>query len=284
MKSSPSADAYRNLVDSHFHTQSMLHRGMDVFSAYDRLFGAGFAGGIDIGCTHDDLPERAGLLKNYPAILLAGAMGPWEAGKSETHGSPEEAEFSTLKTTDQLLEELEILENNIKEYKVSFIGEIGLDYYWKYGNPEKQHLLFETQMKWASRMGLCVLIHDRDADGDTAEVIKRLGPDKGGIIHCFDGSETVLKTALERNYYISFAGNLTYKSSDNLREILKRVPLDRLLFETDSPYLTPVPMRGRPNSPENVFYTYSCASEVLNISLDSLKERVLENFKELCSR
>lgn len=246
----------------------MLQRGMDVFSVYDRLLASGFSGGIDIGCTHDDLTERSELLKNYPSVLLAGAMGPWEAENS----------------IDELLSELEILESNIKEYKAAFIGEIGLDYYWKYGTPEKQHLLFETQMKWASRMGLCVLIHDRDADEDTSEVIRRLGPDKGGVIHCFDGSEKVLKTALDCNYFISFAGNLTYKSNENLRQILRRVPLDRLLFETDSPYLTPVPMRGKPNSPENVIYTYSCAAQVLGLSLESLKEKVLENFRNLCSR
>ena len=139
-------------------------------------------------------------------------------------------------------------------------------------------------MKWASQMGLCVLIHDRDADEEVAQVIRRLGPDKGGVIHCFDGSEKILSAALERNYYISFAGNLTYKSSDNLRQILRRVPLDRLLFETDSPYLTPVPLRGKPNCPENVIYTYSCAAEVLGISFESLKERILENFRNLCSR
>ena len=262
----------------------MLQRGMDVFSVYDRLFASGFKGGIDIGCTHNDLPERSDHLKPYPSILLAGAMGPWEAGKSETQSAPEEAEFSEPKTEDDLLSELEILKNNIKEYKASFIGEIGLDYYWKYGNPQKQHLLFETQMKWASQMGLCVLIHDRDADEEVADVIRRIGPDKGGVIHCFDGSEVVLKTALDRNYFISFAGNLTYKGNENLRQILKRVPLDRLLFETDSPYLTPVPMRGKPNSPENVIYTYSCAAEVLGISFESLKERVFENYKALCSR
>ena len=262
----------------------MLQRGMDVFSVYDRLLSSGFKGGIDIGCTHDDLPKRSDLLKSYPSFLLAGAMGPWEAGKSDTQSAPQEAEFSASKTEDELLSELEILKNNIKEHKASFIGEIGLDYYWKYGNPDKQHLLFETQMKWASQMGLCVLIHDRDADEEVAQVIRRLGPDKGGVIHCFDGSEKILSAALERNYYISFAGNLTYKSSDNLRQILRRVPLDRLLFETDSPYLTPVPLRGKPNCPENVIYTYSCAAEVLGISFESLKERILENFRNLCSR
>lgn len=277
-------DAYRGLIDSHFHTQSMLQRGMDVFSIYDRLFSCGFAGGIDIGCTHDDLPERKKLLEPYGSILLAGAMGPWEAGKSEVKETDIEAEFSKTKSMDQLQTELGILRQNLEHCKARFIGEIGLDYYWEYGNHEKQYLLFETQMKWASEMGLCVLIHDRDADSDVAEVIRRLGPDKGGVIHCFDGSQTVLNAALERGYYISFAGNLTYKNNDNLRRMLRRVPMDRLLLETDAPYLTPVPLRGKPNTPEYVVHTYACAAEVLGVSLEDLKRRVLENFNGLCSR
>ena len=262
----------------------MLQRGMDVFSLFDNLFASGFCGGIDIGCVHDDLPQRSKLLQPYPRILLAGAMGPWEAGKSETKETDIEAEFSKTKGMDQLEEELVILKGNIKKYKARFIGEIGLDYYWEYGNHEKQKLLFETQMKWADEMGLCVLIHDRDADEDIAATIRRLGPGKGGIIHCFDGSETVLETALDNGYYISFAGNVTYKSNEKLREMLKRVPTDRLLLETDSPYLTPVPLRGKPNSPEKIIHTYECVAEVLDLGLDRLKEIVLENYTDLCSR
>lgn len=262
----------------------MLQRGMDVFSIYDSLFEAGFAGGIDIGCVHDDLAQRSKLLKPYPGILLSGAMGPWEAGKSETKETEIEAEFSKLKSMAVLEDELGILKNNIKEYKARFIGEIGLDYYWEYGSHDKQKYLFETQMKWADEMGLCVLIHDRDADEDVADTIRRLGPSKAGVIHCFDGSETVLDCALDRGYFISFAGNLTYKSNEQLRQMLKKVPKDRILLETDSPYLTPVPLRGKPNSPEKIIHTYKCAAEVLGMSFENLKGIVLENFTNLCNR
>ncbi len=284
MSRSFSADQYSGVIDSHFHTQSMLQRGMDVFSLFDDLFCARFAGGIDIGCVHDDLPERTELLKNYPAILLSGAMGPWEAGLSETKKTDIEVEFSKTKSMEDLQAELGVLRENLLKYKARFIGEIGLDYYWEYGNHEKQSFLFETQMRWASEMGLCVLIHDRDADEDVADAIRRLGPSKGGVIHCFDGSESVLKIALERGYFISFAGNLTFKGNSDLREMLKRIPLDRLLLETDAPYLTPVPLRGKINSPEKIIHTYECASEVLGLDLDRLKDIVLANFRNLCSR
>ena len=272
---------YSNVIDSHFHTQSMLQRGMDVFSLYDRLFEGGFAGGIDIGCTHDDLPQRRELLKDYPAILLSGAMGPWEAGRSETKPVEPEYEYQSAKSISQIESELDILKENMIRYKASFIGEIGLDYYWDYGTHEKQHLIFETQMRWASEMGLRVLIHDRDADAETADVIRRLGPDRGGVIHCFDGSAVVLEAALEKGYFISFAGNLTYKRNTDLRQMLRRVPLDRLLLETDSPYLAPVPLRGQSNNPSFIIHTYECAAETLGMNADDIAIIIKDNYDRL---
>ena len=139
-------------------------------------------------------------------------------------------------------------------------------------------------MKWASKLGKCVLIHDRDADEDIIDAIERLGPDKGGVIHCFDGCESLMHTALEHGYYISFAGNLTFRKNEDLRCMLRKVPLDRLLLETDSPYLTPVPLRGRTNSPEYIVNTYRCAAQVLGLDENKLAERVVGNFRNLCSR
>lgn len=275
---------FHRILDSHFHTQSMLQRGMDVFSIYNMLFSEGFIGGIDIGCNHHDLPERYELLKNYPQILLSGAMGPWEAGVSETKPTEPELGIQSVKSISQIEEELEILKANLIRYNAAFIGEIGLDYYWDYGTHEKQHLIFETQMKWASEMGKCVLIHDRDADDDTIDVIRRLGPSKGGVIHCFNGCEALMETALQHNYFISFAGNLTFKKNANLRELLKKVPLDRLLLETDSPYLTPVPFRGKDNSPAYVIHTFECAAQTLGMTLEELTEHISLNYKQLCSR
>lgn len=271
-------------IDSHFHSQFTLEKGVNVFSFYDSSPSNGFLGGIDIGCTHDDLPERKSSLEKYPHILLAAAMGPWEAGASETKGTDPDFEYNTVKSTDQILAELDILRSNIETYKPSFIGEIGLDYYWDYGTHEKQKLIFETQMKWASGSGLCVLIHDRDADEDIIDAIRRLGPDKGGVIHCFDGCEILLDVALDYGYFISFAGNLTFKKNEDLRRLLRKVPLNRLLLETDSPYLTPVPLRGQTNSPEYIVHTYRCASQVLGMNEEKLSEKVVENFRTLCAR
>lgn len=278
------AEEPMKFIDSHFHTQFTLQKGVNVFSFLDESPSNGFQGGIDIGCTHDDMPQRAQLLEPYPQILLSAAMGPWEAGASEAKGADPDFEYSEFKSTEQILKELEVLKGNFEKYRPAFIGEIGLDYYWDYGTREKQKLIFETQMKWANEKGLCVLIHDRDADEDVMDTIRRLGPDKGGVIHCFDGNEDLMKTALEHDYYISFAGNLTFRKNTELRERILQVPRDRLLLETDSPYLTPVPLRGRTNSPEYIIHTYNCAAEILGMDVNELGEIVTENFSSLCAR
>ncbi|MBR2282779.1 MAG: TatD family hydrolase [Spirochaetales bacterium] len=262
----------------------MLDKGMDPFSIYDELFREGFEGGIDIGCTHDDLPHRSEILKPYPGILLAGAMGPWEAGARETGHSEPEQEFSRIKSLDDIAAELDVLKGNIQAFRPAFIGEIGLDYHWEYGTHEKQHLIFETQLRWAEDLGLAVLIHDRDADDDMVDAIRRLSPSKGGVIHCFDGCERLMQQALDRGFYISFAGNLTYRSNTQLRDMLRKVPTDRLLLETDSPYLAPVPMRGKPNCPAYVIHTYECAAQTLEMEMEALKELVASNFKTLISK
>lgn len=263
------------IVDSHFHTQIMHERGVDTNALFSALFAKGFKGGIDAGCTHDDIGRRAELLRDFPLVHIAGAMGPWEAGANGSEPLDVDTQFKSM---DVLQAQLDSLKVNIEANKIGIIGEIGLDYHWKYGTREKQLFLFEEQMKLASSIGTPVLIHDRDADEDIIDVIGRLPLERCGIIHCFDGSLGLMDTALDNGYFISFAGNLTFKSNSSLRDALKRVPLDRLLFETDSPYLTPVPHRGKPNNPGFVLHTYECASQVLDIPMQELKERVAENF------
>lgn len=254
----------------------MRDKGVDTNALLSTLFAYGFKGGIDAGCTHDDIEGRIDLLKDFPLVHVAAAMGPWEAGANEETPIDVDEGFKTFETIQA---QLDILKSSIAANKIGIIGEIGLDYYWKYGTREKQLLLFEEQMELASSLGAPVLIHDRDADADTVEVIRKYHLERGGIIHCFDGCLELMDKALDNGYYISFAGNLTFKSNATLRDALKKVPLDRLLFETDSPYLTPVPHRGKPNNPGFVMHTYKCASQVLDIPMEELKELVLENFK-----
>ena len=266
-----------NIVDSHFHSEYLTEKGLDPKAQLDLAFRDGFEGGIDIGCTSDDLPRRYELLKSYSKIVLAGAMGPWELGDNSTLCN------STL-SMDEIDKRLAVLRDNLIQYKAKVLGEIGLDYYWNYGTTETQKYIFESQLKMAQELKLPVSIHDRMADSDTIDEISRLTPPKAGIIHCFDGCEMLMKVALDLGYFISFAGNLTFKKNTELRDILKKVPRDRLLFETDAPYLTPVPHRGQPNTPLYVVHTYQCASEVLGVSLEALSSQVLENYQTLLAR
>ena len=283
----------QGIVDSHFHSEYLSEKGLDPKAQLNFAFSQGFEGGIDIGCTSSDLPRRYELLCGFSKVVLAGAMGPWELDEinssdkpfvDKTAESAESAGASAGISFDEIDARLDILRSNLIKYHAKVLGEIGLDYYWNYGTVEKQLYLFKAQLKMASSLNLPVSIHDRMADSDTIATISQLTPPKAGIIHCFDGCEPLMRVALDLGYFISFAGNLTFKKNTELREILKKVPLNRLLFETDAPYLTPVPHRGEPNTPLYVVHTYECASQVLNISMKALSEQVLNNYNTLLAR
>ena len=288
----------QGIVDSHFHSEYLSEKGLDPKAQLNFAFSQGFEGGIDIGCTSSDLPRRYELLCGFSKVVLAGAMGPWEldeinssdkpfvdktAETAESAAEPDGASDAGI-SFDEIDKRLDVLRSNLIKYQAKVLGEIGLDYYWNYGTVEKQLYLFKAQLKMASSLNLPVSIHDRMADSDTIATISQLTPPKAGIIHCFDGCEPLMKVALDLGYFISFAGNLTFKKNTELREILKKVPLNRLLFETDAPYLTPVPHRGEPNTPLYVVHTYECASQVLNISMKALSEQVLNNYNTLLAR
>lgn len=223
---------------------------------------------INAGCSADDLAQR---IKDYSSenTYFAAAMGPWE-----TEG----------RTQSEIDSQFEILLANIRKYNPLFIGETGLDYYWQnYGKPDVQIPLFIRHLELASELDKRVLIHCRQADEDVCRILKEHSPSYSGVIHCCDGDKALVETALEQGFYISFAGNLTYKSNTAIRKALTIVPKDRLLLETDSPYLSPVPLRGKPNCSENIIYTYRTAAEILNIDPEELTALVYANFRTFCT-
>jgi TatD DNase family protein len=138
------------------------------------------------------------------------------------------------------------------------VGETGLDFYRDWAPPNRQRSLFVAQLELAVELGKPVVVHNRDADSETAAALA--GFDGTVVLHCFS-APGLLEVALERGYYVSFAGNVTYPSAEELREAARRVPSDRILAETDSPYLAPVPRRGRPNEPANVVHTIAALAE-----------------------
>ena len=162
-------------------------------------------------------------------------------------------------------------------------GEIGLDYHYDHSPRDVQREVFRRQLKIARRLRLPVIIHSREADEDTIRILSEElhGYERAGVMHCFGGSLHMARAALELDFYISFAGNLTFKKAEDLRDVARQMPLDRLLVETDCPYLTPVPFRGRRNEPARVVETARCLASLHGRDLSEMGPITSENFEKL---
>ena len=163
----------------------------------------------------------------------------------------------------------------LKFDKMIAAGEMGLDYYRNISEPEIQNRVFCEQMELAQSMGKPVIFHNRDADVDVLKVLSDFS-NVTGVAHCFSSNLETAKAFLDLGYYISFAGNLTFKNS-HLTEVAKGLPLDRILVETDSPYLSPVPYRGKPNEPGRTRFVAEKLAEIHNVSLDVIAKKTSEN-------
>jgi TatD DNase family protein len=157
------------------------------------------------------------------------------------------------------------------------IGEAGLDYYWMAHPKGKQIKLFEMQINIAKEYNLPVIVHTREAMQDTIGVLKSNSVEKG-IIHCFSGTKSEAAQLLDMGLYISFAGNVTFKKSHELQDVALYVPVERLLLETDCPYLTPAPKRGRKNRPDYVVHTYNFIAELHKQKVEDLAMQIKNNF------
>lgn len=252
-------------IDSHFHCLEMQKKGLDVPSVIEEAVDAGFTGGIDAGIVPEDFYPRKELLKPYPEIYLSAGLFP---GGSE---------HETMEA------ELEELERILASGEASALGEIGLDYHWNYADPKRQRDLFRRQIILANTYTLPVIIHSRDADADLLSVLTETPPEYGGIMHCFSSGYETAKKCIDAGLLISFAGNVTYKNADTIGEAAKKIPMRSLLAETDAPYLSPAPLRGKKNRPKNVLYTYSYIAELRGLDKHELQTAVSSNFTELFS-
>jgi TatD DNase family protein len=171
---------------------------------------------------------------------------------------------------DEPLDELRQL---AAEHAVA-IGEIGLDFFRDYAPHEQQRRLFEEQLQLASELGLPIVIHSRAADDETRSLLEGFAGTV--VLHCFS-SPALLPAALERDYYVSFAGNVTYPKADDLREAAAQVRPERILAETDTPYLAPQPVRGKPNEPAHVVHTVAVLAEARREDADELGDRIAAN-------
>lgn len=160
------------------------------------------------------------------------------------------------------------------------VGEIGLDYYWDTSRKEEQKELFVRQLELAMERGLPVIVHDRDAHGDCLEIVRRYDGLRG-VFHCFSGSAEMAAELLRRGWYLGFDGPVTYKNARKAIEVLELCPLDRILLETDSPYLSPVPMRGRRNDSRNLRYIAQKIGEIKGMTEQEIALAARDNGRRL---
>jgi TatD DNase family protein len=164
---------------------------------------------------------------------------------------------------------------------VRAVGEIGLDYHYDFSPRDVQRAVFRAQIELASDLGLPVVIHTREADDDTVTILREAGGAVRGVFHCFTGNAALAQAALELGFYVSVAGIVTFPKAGELRNVLKQVPLDRLLTETDSPYLAPVPYRGKRNEPAHVVKVVDAMAGLLERPAAEVAARSAANFDDL---
>ncbi|MBG9815676.1 TatD family hydrolase [Bacillus safensis] len=183
---------------------------------------------------------------------------------------------------DMTDEDLAWIKDLSQHEKVVAIGEMGLDYYWDKSPKDVQKEVFRRQIALAREVNLPIVIHNRDATEDVVTILKEEGAaEVGGIMHCFTGSLETAKACMEMNFYISFGGPVTFKNAKKPKEVVKEIPSDRLLIETDCPYLTPVPFRGKRNEPSYVKYIAEQIAELREISFEELAELTTKNAKKV---
>lgn len=246
------------LIDSHAHLD-MKDFEDDLDKVVERACEGGLTHIITIGIDLDSSIKALDLAKRYDYIYSTVGFHPHNADK----------------VTKDLLNRLKLLS---KEPKVVAWGEIGLDFYRDISSRERQITIFEEQLELASNAGLPVVIHNRDADKDVLEILKRRRKNGlKGVIHCFSGDYALAMNFLDLGYYISIPGVVTFKNALNLREVAAGIPLDRMLIETDCPYLAPEPKRGKRNEPLFVTYTAKKIAGLRNIEYEELALRTSEN-------
>ena len=215
---------------------------------------------IDPGCDGESSRAAVALAEALPFVYAAVGIHPEELEKY--NGS---------------LDEIRAL---AAHPKCVAIGEIGLDYYWDAEHKEEQKALFRRQIELTLELCKPIIVHDREAHGDCLEIVRDY-PELQGVFHCYSGSAEMAKELLRRGWYLGFDGPVTYKNARKTLEVLELCPLDRILIETDSPYLSPVPMRGRRNNSGNLRYIAEKIAEIKGISPEAAAQITLENGKRL---
>ncbi|NEW09608.1 TatD family hydrolase [Paenibacillus sp. SYP-B3998] len=246
------------LTDSHTHLNAEQFNE-DREEVIQRALAAGVTRIVNVGFNRETIPSSIALAEQYDFIYSTVGWHPVDAKDMEPG-------------------DLEWIEELCKHEKVVAIGEIGLDYYWDTSPKDVQDRVFREQIRLARKLGMPIVIHNRDAHQDILQVLKEeKAAEVGGIMHCFSGSWETAKQCLDMNFHISFGGPVTFKNAKQPKEVLAQVPLDRLLIETDAPYLTPHPFRGKRNETSYVRLVAETAAEIRGMTLEEIAEITTNN-------
>jgi TatD DNase family protein len=252
------------LIDSHCHIDSDSF-DMDRDDVVQRAKDAGVAMMLNIGTGDphaDDYRRAVAVAEKYENVFASVGVHPHDA---KLYDDAAEKHLTEL----------------AKSEKVIAWGEIGLDFYYDHSPRDVQREVLRRQIRTARELDFPIIIHSRDADGETVEILTEecAGDNfRGGIMHCFGGTASMAEALMQIGFLISFAGNVTFKKADNLRDAARVVPMDKLLIETDCPFLTPVPFRGKRNEPAFVEHTARFLADFYDVEFDTLAEQTTRNF------
>ena len=226
-----------------------------VLAAFDGLV-------IDPGCTLDSSRAAIALAARHPHVYAAVGIHPENCG-------------------DFIPEHIDALRQLARQPKVVAIGEIGLDYYWPENPPRDfQQQVLRAQLALAQELNLPVIFHDRDAHGDSLSIVREY-PALHGVFHCYSGSVEMAEELLSMGWYLGFDGPVTYKNARKAVAVAEMAPFDRILIETDSPYMSPVPLRGNRNDSRNVFYIAEKLAQLKGMTAEEMARLTMENGKNL---
>jgi TatD DNase family protein len=249
------------LIDTHAHL-NMPEFDADRGEVVSRASLSGVDRILDIGTDVPSSRKALALTQIHPSIFAAAGVHPHEASKASAAD----------------LDEIEFL---LRDPKVLALGEIGLDYHYDYSPRDTQKALFRKQIEMGLRVGKPLIVHVREAMQDALRILKETGSTRlKGVFHCFGGSLPDVPPVLEMGFYISFTGVVTFRNFSR-KDVVSAVPLNRILLETDSPYMTPVPVRGKRNEPSMLVHTVRRLSEVLHIPEEELASQTTANAKTL---
>lgn len=250
------------LFDTHVHLNAEQFEE-DLLEVIERANETGVERMVVVGFDRPTIQKAMELVETYDFIYASVGWHPVDA----------------IDMTD---EDLTWIEELSSHPKVVALGEMGLDYYWDKSPRDIQQEVFRKQIQLAKKVKLPIIIHNREATADLVTILKEEGAHEvGGIMHCFSGSVEVAKECIEMNFYISLGGPVTFKNAKKPKEVAKEIPLDRLLIETDCPYLAPHPYRGKRNEPAYVKLVAEQIAELKGISLAEVAKKTTENAKKL---